>query len=528
MLPEGSSTGSRHRPRDSFQSSLRKSLKLLRKSDSNCSYYDHLPIDAEPTFSRATFSSSRPPGARTFFQRAISLFRRQPVPVPERQLSPLPRVYSPRLDNTSRYTRRNAPVSLTRLVLPSTDDVSFSSSSFFRRVEEVRALNARSEPPPPPAPSLPSVPLPLRPPPRPPRRRPPPPVDESPPAMTTSSLPSPPPSTGAPTTAQQSISPTIVKTDLDSALELKALATKLDNLKGSSPLLQQRLYASPSIKSARAGLPAWSSSSQSAVGSSLGRDPLTELLAVADELKTMRNFDSDDILYMTDASPLPPLPPTLHAFLDAPNTSLHILEMEIHRESETFLGIPIPCIVVTSEREPLPLMNTLAKQAVPLPRPSEVDMLAPPPATYRGRSDADHVLVDVDLELDSPPASPSPYEDPEGSEDVVRGSPTPSWDYTEYSSSADSNWSWEALSLAGLPSTSNSSAKPVRPTASKPAPLLRRHQRSLLCRVLGGGGGSGTTPTVKDKSWRIPSYKQRKKRVSKEAIGFPRPLSPTA
>ncbi|KAI9451264.1 hypothetical protein BJY52DRAFT_1226741 [Lactarius psammicola] len=538
MLPAGSSTGTRHRPRDSFRSSVRKSLKLLRKSDSSDSYgflrSEDLSVSAAPTFARASFSSNRTSGgaSRTFIQRTMALFRRQqPRQAPKRQLFPRPpRVYLPRPD-TSRQAGRDDPASLTRLVLPSTDDVSFSSSSFFRRVEEVSALNAARSEAPLVVTSLPSTLLPLRPPPRPPRRRPPPPVDEASTLMTT------PPSTRAPTKAQHNMPPKFVKTDPDSALELQVSATTLDNLdpQDARPLAQQRLYASPSIKSRRASLPTWSASaSQSAApGPVLSCDPLSELLAVSDELKAMRNFDSDDILYMTDVPlPLPSLPPTLHAFLDAPSTSFHILEMEIHRESETFLGVPIPCIVVTSESDPLPPMNALATPAaVPLPRRSEVDMLAPPLTTYRGRTDADqsHALVDSNQELGSPPASASPYEDAEDSEDIARGSLNPSWERLECSTSADLNWSWEALSLAGSPSASDLCTKPIRPTAPKPAPLLRRHQRSLLRRVLGGGGGrSDTSPTEKDKSWCVPSYKQKRKRISKEVIGPPRPLSPTA
>jgi hypothetical protein len=508
MLSAGSSTGSRHRPRDSFQSSVRKSLKLLRKSESNDTYSFLRNEDlAEP---RASFSGSRTSGARTFIQRTMALFRREPSrQAPKRSLSPLqPRVYLQRPD-TSRYTGRDGPASLTRLVLPSTDDVSFSSSSFFRRVEEVRAMNAaRSE-----APLVTSLPLPPRPPPRPPRRRPPPPVDEAYSLMTTT-----PPSTCAPTKA--------LKTDLGSALELQqALATTLDDSRDSPPLAQrrQRLSASPIIKStARPSLPTWSASQSAGPAPGLVRDPLSELLAVSDELKAMRNFDSEDILYMTDVPPFPSLPPTLHAFLDAPGASLHILEMEIHRESETFFGVPIPCIVVTSESEPMPPpVGALATPAVPLPRSPEVDMLAPPPTTYhRGRTDSDGqlpALVDSGQEPGSPPASLSPYE---GAGD---GSPTPpSWDH---STSADLNWSWEALNLANSPSASGLCTKPVRPTAPKPAPLLRRHQRSLLRRVLGGGGGG--SDTEKDKSWFIPSHRQKRKRISKELIGPPRLLSPT-
>ncbi|KAH8993187.1 hypothetical protein EDB92DRAFT_1944783 [Lactarius akahatsu] len=535
MLPAGSSTGSRHRPRDSFQSSVRKSLKLLRKSDSNDSYgflrSEGLPISVEPPLTRASSSGNRQSrdASRTFIQRTMALFRRQqPRQAPKRQLSPLlPRVYLSRPD-TLRRTGRDGPSSLTRLVLPSTDDVSFSSSSFFRRVEEVSALNAnRSSAPL--APSLPSTTPPLRPPPRPPRRRPPPPVDEG------SFLTTTPPSTRAPTKAQQNIPRKTVKIDLDSGLELQASAATPNNLdpRDSPPLAQQRLYASPSIKSRRASLPTWPASASQPAAPELapGRDPLSELLAVSDELKAMRNFDSDDILYLTDVPlPLPSLPPTLHAFLDAPSTSLHILEMEIHRESETFLGVPIPCIVVTSESDPLPPMDALATPtAVPLPRRPEVDMLAPPPSTYRWRTDADQspALVDSDQELGSPPASASPYEDAEDGEDVRRGSP--SWDHLECGTSANLNWSWEAVSLAGSPSASDLCTKPVRPSTPKPEPLLRRHQRSLLRRVLGGGGSRSddTSPTEKDKSWCVPSYKPKRKRISKELIGPPRPLSPT-
>ncbi|KAH9064455.1 hypothetical protein EDB87DRAFT_1680728 [Lactarius vividus] len=528
MLPSGSSTGSRHRPRDSFQSSVRKSLKLLRKSDSNDSYgflrSEGLPVSAEPPLTRESSSGNRPSkdASKTFIQRTIALFRRQqPRQVPKRQLSPLlPRVYLPRPD-TLRRTGRDGPSSLTRLVLPSTDDVSFSSSSFFRRVEEVSTLNAeRSSAPL--VPSLLSTTPPLRPQPRPPRRRPPPPVDEG------SFLTTTPSSTSATTKAQQNIPRKSV--NLDAALELQASATTTNNLDhlDSPPLAQQRLSASPSIKSRRASLPSWSASaSQSAAPEpASGRDPLSELLAVSDELKAMRDFDSDDILYLTDVPlPLPSLPPTLHAFLDAPSTSLHILEMEIHRESETFLGVPIPCIVVTSESDPLPHMDALATPTVvPLPRRPEVDMLAPPPSTYRWRTDADQTptLVDSDQELGSPPTPASPHEGAEDGEDVGRGSP--SWDRLEGGTPANMNWSWETLSLAGSPSASDLCTKPVRPTTPKPAPLLRRHQRSLLRRVL---GGSDTPPTEKDNSWCVPSYKPKRKRISKELIGPPRPLSPT-
>ena len=507
MLMAGSSTGRRPRPRDSFQSSVRKSLKLLRKSESNDSYSflrrEDLPVSAEPAFPRVNSSGNRPSGARTFIQRTMALFRRQPRQAPKRRLSPPPR---PRPD-TSRPT---GSALLTRLVLPSTDDVSFSPSSFFRRVEEISVLNAaRSEAPL--VTSQPSAPLPLRPPPRPPRRRPPPPIDEA-----SITMPPAPSSTRAPTKAQQDMPQKFAKTDLDSVLELQALATALDP-RDSPPLVQQRLRASPSIKSAaRASLPAWSASQSAAPSPVLGRDPLTELLAVSDELKAMRNFDSEDILYMSDVPPFPSLPPTLHAFLDAPGTSLHILEMEIHRESETFLGVPIPCIVVTSERDPLSPMDALATPVVPLPQSPEVDMLAPPPTIYRVRTDAENqspALVDSDQELGSPPASASPCDDAED------GSPGPSW---ECGTSADLNWE-----LASSPSAGDLYAKPVPPITPKPAPLLRRHQRSLLRRVLGGGGGGSDTSTEKGKSWRIPSHKQKRKRISKEVIGPPRPLSPT-
>ena len=329
-----------------------------------------------------------------------------------------------------------------------------------------------------------------------------------------------PSSTRAPMKAQQDMSLKFAKTDFDSTLDSQALATALDP-RESPPLVQQRLRASPNIKSiARTSLPAWSASQSPAPSPGPTRDPLTELLAVSDELKAMRNFDSDDILYMSDVPLFPPLPPTLHAFLDAPDASLHILEMEIHRESETFLGVPIPCIVVTSEGDPLPPIDALTTPVVPLPQSPEVDMLAPPPTTYRVRTDAENqlpALVDSDQKMGSPPTSASPYEDAEA------GSPAPSW---ECDTSADLNSSWEALGLASSPPASGLCMKPVAPTAPKPAPLLRRHQRSLLRRVLGGGGGSDTS-TEKNKSWRVPSHKQKKKRISKEVIGPPRPLSPT-
>ncbi|KAF8272689.1 hypothetical protein EI94DRAFT_1826717 [Lactarius quietus] len=409
MLTAGSSTGSRPRPRDSFQSSARRPCRA-------CVYSRELL--GQPVIRRSDIHSEDYGSLSATVQAS--------------KAAAGPAAWSA----IKHFTPTSAL--LTRLVLPSTDDVSFSSSSFFRRVEEVSALNAaRSEATL--VTSLPSTPLPLRPPPRPPRRRPPPPIDEAfsmtPPVRLRH--------------LQHAPQPKLSKKDLRKQILILLSDCKpwLRRWTLEIPtLLQRRLCASPSIKSGtRASLPDWSASQSADPAPGLARDPLTELLAVSDELKAM-------------LPPFPSLPPTLHAFLDAPGASLHILEMEIHRESETFLGVPIPCIVVTSERDPLPPMDSLATPAAPLPRPPEVDMLAPPPATHRVRTDVENQLpdlVDSDQELGSPPASASSCEDAED------GSPTP-W---ECGTSADS---WEALSLATSPSTSGSCTKPVHQQCRNP------------------------------------------------------------
>ena len=416
---------------------------------------------------------------------------------------------------------RDSFASLTPLVLQRTDDVAFSPSSFFRRVEEVRALDTGSDDP-----LAPSQPLP-QPRPRPvPRRRPPPPVDEVLAQATTrtpSSLSRNYTSSRAQTTPRKQSS----KAELHSVLELQALAMELDKL---DPLLDnsppRRLRASPSIISVHPCPPLWSTSPSIALNPS--RDPLAELLAVADELKTMRNLDSDDILYMTDAPPSSPLPPTLHAFLEAPGASLRILEMDVHREDETFLGEPIPCIVVTSESDSL-LPNGESEVYGPPPSPSEA-LLAPPPTTYRGRVETDQlpIIADGDGER-SPSPSPSPpqppYEDTTGREEETGGSLSPPCRCPECSlADGNGNLSWEVVSMVRSLAPSSQCTKPVRPTAPKPAPLLRRRERSLLRRMLGGEDERNTPPADKDKSKCIHT-KWKRKRISKDAIGSPRPLS---
>ncbi|KAI0296998.1 hypothetical protein B0F90DRAFT_1819553 [Multifurca ochricompacta] len=451
---------------------------------------------------RSIDASSRPSAAKVLLQRTMAYFRRQPKPQAQ--------VHPPQPEIPLNLAGRDGLASLTRLVLRSSDDVSFSPSSFFRRVEEVSALSARPEVPP----AFPAPSLSLKPPPRP-RRRPPPPVEETlaqvPPHLDSSSS-----LVHASLTPRKSSS----KTNLDSVLELQALAMELDkrNPLDSPPFAQRQLRPSPSIKFARTCPPLSSPCPPATHG--LGCDPLTELLAVAEELKTLKNLDSDDILYMTDELPLSPLPPTLHTFLDAPGPSLRILEMDVHREDETFLGVPIPCIVVTSERESLPA-DALATRVSP-PSSSE-DLLAPPIPKYRGRTEASDPLIiinDREVKGDSSSSSPSPCA---AFGDDVRNSSSALCDYSNCLPS-DLNLSWEDLSIVSMPPPSNQCSKPDRPTAPKPALLLRRRERSLLQRVLGNGGDRNVLP-AQDKLRPGPSTKRKQKRISKEAIGAPRPLS---
>jgi hypothetical protein len=520
MFPADDSGSDGPRPRHSFPSGTPNRLRLARNSSYSQLYgclgrEDDISVLVEPALTQArstrtTTTSKRPSAAIAFLQRTMARFRRQ------RKQTSLPRNGRPLSDITPHLAGRDGFTSLTRLVLRSADDVSFSPSSFFRTVEEVSALNACSETPL--APLLPSPPL-RSPRPRP-RRRPPPPVDETTAerAMTTSS-----PKHSLTGSQKLPRHPLInKKRELDSLLELQALAQELDKLdpSDSPPLAQHhRSHASSSLKSSRPRL--WSASPSAALN--FDRDPLTELLAVAEELKTMQNLDSDDILYMTDVPPLSPLPPTLHAFLDAPGASSHVLEMDIHTEDETFLGIPIPCIVVTSEGETLLPVEVLGMQLPCRPSPSE-DLLAPPPTTHRGRSETDQpsIVMDDDRAIGSPSESASPCQD----EEVRGGSLSLLCDYSDYSSSsANVNLSWQVINSS---SPSNRCSKPSRPTTPKPAPLLRRRERSLLRRMLGGDGHVSALAAEKDKSKHIPSSKRERIRISKEAIGPPRPLLPVS
>jgi hypothetical protein len=419
-----------------------------------------------------------------------------------------------------RLIERNVFPSLTRLVLKRTDDISFSPSSFFRTVEEVRALGPNAYDSTAPSPPLPLCrPLPL---PRPrPRRHPPPSVDEHPTRATPNNSSSSRDHTS--TGAQAAPRKSSMKTELDSMLELQALAMEQEKpvplLVNSPPLAPHRLHASPSIKFTRPRSPLWSTSPPAALN--LGYDPLAELLAVADELKTMKNPDSDDILYMTDAPTLSPLPPTLHAFLDAPGVSLRVLEIDIHSEDETFLGLPIPCIVVTSEGDALP---TAALEVLGLPPSLSEDLLAPPPTTYRGRIEADQPLIIGDeYECDSPSPSLRSCEDIIDGKVEMEGSLSSLCDCSGCPL-GHANLSWEVINMMGSSAPYTQYTKPNRPTAPKPTPLLRRRERSLLRRLLRGSDVTNAPPAEKERPQCIHS-KQKWKRIPKEAIGSPRPLS---
>jgi hypothetical protein len=493
----------------------------------------HVLVESAFSCVRKTTTAGRRPSApMAFLQRTMARFRRQPkrASLPGEGLTGN-QAQRPLSDITPHLEGCEAFTSFTRLVLRSSDDVSFSPSSFFRTVEQVSTLNGCSD-------TIPLVPLlpspPLRPPPLRPRRRPPPSVDDEIPARTISALTPHAPSSKPPKhNSTGSRKPLLNKKGFDSLLELQALAVELDKLDPlDSP--PRQLHASPSIEPSCS---LWAAPPSPAAN--LDRDPLTELLAVAEELKTMKSLDSDDILYLTDAPPLSPLPPTLHAFLDAPDASLHILEMDVHSEDETFLGIPIPCIVVTSEGEALPV-EVLAMK-LPHSSPSE-DHLAPPPTTYRGRMEYDQlpsiITPDDGDDHDDGRARGFPSElassfssSPCEEEDLGSCSLSSFRDYSECSD-ANMNLSWEVISdIVSSSSPSNQRSKPVRPTAPKPAPLLRRRERSLLRRMLGSGGHVSALAVgvvEKDKRSQVPSPKRERIYLSKEAIGLPRPLSPVS
>ena len=238
----------------------------------------------------------------------------------------------------------------------------------------------------------------------------------------------------------------------------------------------------------------------------------------------MKNPDSDDILYMTDAPTPSPLPQTLHAFLDAPGVSLRILEMDIHSEDETFLGAPIPCIVVTSEGDALPMA---ALEVLGPPSSLSEDLLAPPPTTYRGRIETDQPpIINDEWECDSPSPSLRSCEGIIDGKVEMQGSLSSPCDCSEFPL-GNANLSWEVINIVDSSTPYTQYTKPDRPTAPKPTPLLRRRERSLLRHLLRGNGVTNAPPTENGRPRCIYS-KQKWKRIPKEAIGSPRPLSPAS
>jgi hypothetical protein len=491
-------------------------------------FREHTPVFLDPPIQpRRKSSRIWSSVARGFLHRTMACLKRQPKQASQHDSTPLPErgltgcqgnvLLS---DGSARLTGRNVFPSLTRLVLKGTDDVSFSPSSFFRTVEEVRALCPDADDS-----TTPLVPLPPYRPQTRPRRHPLPPVDE-PPARATLNNPS---LSRDHTSTRTQAAPRkpSMKTELDSMLELQAVATELEKLDplqvNSPPLAPRRLNASPTIKSTRPRSPLWSASPPAALN--LGYDPLAELLAVADELKTMKNPDSDDILYMTDVPPPSPLPQTLHAFLDRPGVSLRVLDMDIHGEDETFLGVPIPCIVVTSEGDALPIaaLEVLA----PPPSLSE-DLLAPPPTTYRGRIETDQSLIISDeCDCDSPSLSLEFCGGIIDEKVEMEGSALSSPCDCSECPLGNANLSWEAIDIVGSSTPYTQYTKPDRPTAPKPTPLLRRRERSLLRCLFRGSDVTNAPPAEKDRPQCIRS-KQKWKHIPKEAIGSPRPLSPAS
>jgi hypothetical protein len=148
-------------------------------------------------------------------------------------------------------------------------------------------------------------------------------------------------------------------------------------------------------------------------------------------------------------------------------------------------------------------------------------------------TDQSPIIVEGDEER-SPSPSPSPVPVPAPSllpredgttdkEEENRGSLSPPCCCPECSL-AYGNLSWEIFSTARPLAPSNQCTKPDRPTAPKPVPLLRRRERSLLRRMIGGDDESNTPPVEKDMSGCIHS-KRKRKRISKDTIGSPRPLS---
>jgi hypothetical protein len=227
---------------------------------------------------------------------------------------------------------------------------------------------------------------------------------------------------------------------------------------------------------------------------------------------------------MTDAPPPSPLPPTLHAFLDAPGVSLRILEMDIHSQDETFLGVPIPCIVVTSEGDALP---TAALEVLAPPPSLSEDLLSPPRTTYRGRIETDQPpIISDEYECESPSPSPRSCEGIIDGKVEMEGSLSSPCDCSECPLGG-ANLSWEVINIVGSSAPYTRYAKPDRPTAPKPTPLLRRRESSLLRRLLRSSDVINAPPAEKDRPQCIHS-EQKWKCIPKEAIGSPRPLSPAS
>ncbi|KAI0060120.1 hypothetical protein BV25DRAFT_983236 [Artomyces pyxidatus] len=284
------------------------------------------------------------------------------------------------------------------------------------------------------------------------------------------------------------------------------------------------------------------------------RDPLAQLMAVAQELSAMANLDSEDLV----ASPPMPIPPSLLSFLEvarlvetplaskSPRISRRILEMEVFDRS--FEGVDVPSIVVTQPEEPARAFSFSQS----LPAPASTGLLAPPPTNSRGRVDA------VFPSAYTPAITFLPCDEIDGEEEDAMSPQDIGYsqfvegfvrcDCAHCVRACEPDIPWDPSSLLEESEPVPSSPPPLLLSPSGPpielsAPPPPRRKRSLLQRMLKRDSQPSkvqsppqppSQPTLARKRSFLgislnskPSRAGSVKRVEKAMIGLPRPLSPT-
>ncbi|KAI0050741.1 hypothetical protein FA95DRAFT_1555216 [Auriscalpium vulgare] len=308
----------------------------------------------------------------------------------------------------------------------------------------------------------------------------------------------------------------LVKT-FDSLAELQAMSAELTEL----PLLDSPPPAPPRTRPAAP------------------RDPLAQLMAVAEELRFLEHLDSDDPLPFSSL-----LPPSLLSFLEVgclietpfktPCISRRIVEMEVF--ANPFNGADVPSIVVT---QPDDATGTLSHNSTIVFAPS-TGLLCPPPTNSRGRVDA---------------APPALLPSSASRDTAVFYAPflnnLAHCDCEHCVRAFEPDNPWDPLSLLeDLPLISPSLSPPRAatvqrvavdvPIATEPEPRVLRRKSTLLQRVLSGRRAepppAAPVPSPPDlqpprRSLFRMSFSKKgagkmKGKLSKESIGMPMMLEP--